>query len=127
MEENWGEPALREYERITFAELDRAARLVANLYASFEEFEKFCAVSMKYFAAASYAEAARRLNRSEKAATFLSELEQPVNAINVAGLADPAQRNWYPCRAEDLLENCWKLGASRDEVREMLRRTGFSK
>ena len=127
MEENWGEPALREYERITFAELDRAARLVANLYASFEEFEKFCAVSMKYFAAASYAEAARRLNRSEKAATFLSELEHPVNAINVAGLADPAQRNWHPCRAEDLLENCWKLGASRDEVREMLRRTGFSK
>ena len=126
MEENWPESALREYERITLMELDRAAGLVAKLYANFEEFEKFCAFSMSYFAAASYAEAARRLNRSEKAPTFLAGVDQPIQTINVAGLADLARQNWYPCRAEDLLENCSKLGASRDEVREMLGRTGFS-
>jgi FADH2 O2-dependent halogenase len=125
MQRDWDPAALAEYERITFAELDRAANLVARLYSHFDDFGKFCSVAMTYFAAASYAEAARRLNRPEKAPSFLSGIDQPINPINVAGLADPARRNWYPCRAEDLLENCWKLGATQREVRDMLQRVGF--
>jgi FADH2 O2-dependent halogenase len=116
---------LEAYERITFAELDRAASLVGRLYAKFDDFEKFCGLSMIYFAAASYAEAARRLNRPAKAASFLAGHNRPLDEINVVGLAEPARRNWYPCRAEDLLENCSKLGVSREQVLAMLQRVGF--
>ena len=125
MEQNWEPKALREYERITFAELDRTAKLVAQLYSHFDEFDKFCEVAMRYFAAASFAEAARRLNRPDKAPSFLCGVDQPIDTINVAGLNDPGRRNWYPCRGKDLIENCGKLGVSADEVRAMFRRVGF--
>jgi FADH2 O2-dependent halogenase len=122
---NWKATDLEDYECMTFAELDRAADLVGRLYASFEDFERFCDVAMTYFATASYAEAARRLKRPEKAPSFLAGYDRPLDEINVAGLADPARRNWYPCRAEDLLENSWKLGVLPDEVFQMVRRAGF--
>lgn len=125
MEQNWEPKALREYERLTFAELDRTANLIARLYSHFDQFDKFCDVAMKYFAAASYAEAARRLNRPDKAPSFLCGIDQPIDAINVAGLDDPARRKWYPCRGEDLIANCWKLGVSPEEVRAMFQRVGF--
>ena len=125
MEQDWSPKALREYERITFEELDRAASLIARLYSHFRDFEKFCEVAMTYFAAASFAEAARRLNRPDEAPSLLCGIDQPIDQINVAGLNDAARRNWYPCRAEDLLENCAKLGVSPEEVRAMLERVGF--
>jgi FADH2 O2-dependent halogenase len=125
IQRNFDASALAEYERLTFAELDRTANLVAQLYSHFDDFEKFSAVAMKYFAAASYAEAARRLNRPDKTSSFLSGIDDPIDAINVAGLDDPARRNWYPCRAADLLDHCGKLGVTRDEVRQMLQRIGF--
>jgi FADH2 O2-dependent halogenase len=125
MQQNWDSKALQEYERVTFAELNRAAALVARLYAHFDDFDRFSEIAMTYFAAASYAEAAKRLKRPDKAPSFLCGMEEPFDTINVAGLNDPARRNWYPCRAEDLLENCSKLGVSAHEVREMLKRTGF--
>ena len=126
MEQNWEPKALREYERLTFAELDRTANLVAQLYSHFDRFDEFCKVAMKYFVAASYAEAARRLKRPDKAPSFLCGLDQPIDALNVAGLHDPSRRNWYPCRGEDLIENCWKIGVSHDEVRAMFKRIGFT-
>ena len=125
MEQNWEPKALREYERLTFTELDRTANLVARLYSHFDDFDEFCAMAMKYFAAASYAEAARRLNRPDKAPSFLCGIDQPIDAINVAGLNDLARRNWYPCRAEDLVANCSKLAVSPEDVRAMLQRVGF--
>jgi FADH2 O2-dependent halogenase len=125
MRDGWEQAALEHYEHTTFTELDRTANLVARLYSNFDDFGKFCSFAMTYFAAASYAEAARRLNRPEKAPSFLSGVDQPLESIDVAGLANPSRRNWYPCRAEDLLENCGKLGVTPREVREMLQRVGF--
>lgn len=125
MQANWDETALKAYEAITFEELDRTAKLVARLYSTFHDFEKFCARSMHYFANMTYTEAARRLNRPEKAPSFLFHDAEAIDTINIAGLADPARRNYYPARAEDLLENCWKLGASTEEARQMLKRVGF--
>lgn len=125
MQGDWDQAALKAYEKITFEEMDRAANLVARLYGSFDNFENFCALSMIYFANASYAEAACRLGRPEKAPSFLFHQDQTIDPINVAGLADPARRNWYPALAGDLLENCWKLGASREEAQAMLQRVGF--
>lgn len=62
---------LAEYAAQTDAELLAAARLVGALYASMDRFPVFVALSMLYFAAVSYAEAAHRLGRPELAAGFL--------------------------------------------------------
>ena len=125
MQQNWDSKVLQDYERLTFAELDRTAKLVARLYSNFDDFDRFSEIAMTYFAAASYAEAAKRLKRPDRAPSFLCGIKEPLDTINVAGLNDRSRKNWYPCRAEDLLENCWKLGISTTEVSEMLKRTGF--
>ncbi len=74
--EHWGTPAfearLREDAATTLAEVDAAAALVAALYAHFGDFEVFAALTHLYFAAASYAEAARRLGRPDRSGSFLS-------------------------------------------------------
>jgi len=75
LEEDWGtarlQPALERCGRETLAEADSAALLVGALYASFDRFPLFAALSTLYFAAASYSEAARRLGRPERAGAFL--------------------------------------------------------
>ena len=62
---HWGMPSLRaalaDHGTRTAAELDNAARLVGALYRSFNDWERFSALSLLYFAAASYAESVRRL------------------------------------------------------------------
>lgn len=58
--------------RMTLFEADTAALLVSALYASFSDFELFSALTLLYFASASYAEAARRLGRPEMSGSFLS-------------------------------------------------------
>ena len=63
--------ALKEYERVTLAELDATELLVAALYASMEDVPLFKRLTLLYFAAASFSEAARRLGRSELAPGFL--------------------------------------------------------
>ncbi len=62
---------LNEYAAQTDAELLATARLIGALYANFGNFPVFSAVSLLYFAAASYAEAARRLGRPQLASSFL--------------------------------------------------------
>jgi FADH2 O2-dependent halogenase len=65
------ETALTAYERATLAELDATERLVAALYATMEDPSLFKRLSLMYFAAASFSEAARRLGRPELAPGFL--------------------------------------------------------
>ncbi len=62
---------LHAYAAKTEAELLATARLIGALYANFGNFPVFAAVSLLYFAAASYAEAARRLRRAHLASSFL--------------------------------------------------------
>jgi FADH2 O2-dependent halogenase len=63
--------ALLEYETVTLAELDATERLVAALYANMTDVALFKRLTLLYFAAASFAEAARRLGRPELAPGFL--------------------------------------------------------
>jgi tetracycline 7-halogenase / FADH2 O2-dependent halogenase len=63
--------ALRAYSRATEDELDATERLVAALYASMADPPLFKRLTLLYFAAASYAETARRLGRPELAPGFL--------------------------------------------------------
>lgn len=75
LHEEWESPRLAgrlaEYGRQTLAELDTTALLIAALYRSMKDFELFAALTLLYFAAASYSEAARRLGRPELASSFL--------------------------------------------------------
>jgi FADH2 O2-dependent halogenase len=63
--------ALHEYERMTLAELDATEQLVAALYSSMDDVPLFKRLTLLYFAAASFSEAARRLGRPQIAPGFL--------------------------------------------------------
>jgi tetracycline 7-halogenase / FADH2 O2-dependent halogenase len=62
---------LERYAAQTEAELLAAARLITALYANMHDFPVFSALSLLYFAAVSYSEAARRLGKSHLAGAFL--------------------------------------------------------
>jgi FADH2 O2-dependent halogenase len=69
LEESWNQPTLparlAEYGAITLEELDWTARFIAACYATLDDFPRFAAFSMFYFAAASFSEMARRLDRPQ--------------------------------------------------------------
>jgi len=65
------EQQLASYAQRTIQELDAAGRLVGALYASMNDFSLFAALSLLYFAASSFSETARRLNRPQLAGGFL--------------------------------------------------------
>jgi len=154
LERSWGTPALAgELARdaaASLAEADTAALLVAALYSRFDEFPAFADLTRLYFAAASYAEAARRLGRPELAGAFLSgdnprfapglreccalalsgadarilehRIREVVAPFDLIGLGDTSRRNWYPVLAEDLLLAREKLGATLEEIESLLAR-----
>src|SRR5204863_5893599 len=72
---DWNGPGFEEgvsdYARLTLEELDVTARLVGALYATMNDFPLFAALSLLYFAAASFSETARRLDRPQLAEGFL--------------------------------------------------------
>jgi FADH2 O2-dependent halogenase len=88
--------ALNEYGRITNAELDVTEQLVAALYASMNDAAIFKRLSLLYFAAASYSEAARRLGHPELAPGFLlhahPEFGSEVFACATLGSCQPTDR-----------------------------------
>jgi FADH2 O2-dependent halogenase len=65
------EANLRGYERVTLDELDATERLIAALYATMTDALLFKRLTLLYFAAASFSEAARRLKRPNLAPGFL--------------------------------------------------------
>jgi tetracycline 7-halogenase / FADH2 O2-dependent halogenase len=75
LEQHWKLPSLQNelsiYATSTHAELDATARLIAALYANMNNFEAFRAISLLYFAAASFSETVRRLDKSHLVQGFL--------------------------------------------------------
>ena len=71
----WNSPKLtallRDYSAVTLRELDITAQLIGALYSHMADFEIFAAVTLLYFAAASFSEAARRLGKRTLARGFL--------------------------------------------------------
>ena len=142
--------ALRDHGARTLFEADTAALLVAALYATFADFTAFAALTTLYFAAASYAEAARRLGRPHLSGSFLSgnhptfgpalrsccrialerdpgrrpellaAIRRAIEPFDVIGLLDESRRNWYPVLAEDLVASRHKLGATEAEIEKVL-------
>ncbi len=137
--------ALAEYERQTFAELDATAALIATLYANMHDFETFSALTLLYFAAASFSESARRLNHPELARSFLlhddprfgpalreccrapsaTRIREAIEPFDVAGLGKRERHPYYPALAEDFLEAAHKLSATRDQAARCLTHAGF--
>ena len=62
---------LRAYAMQTDEELLATARLIAALYANMNNFDVFVALTLLYFAAASFSESARRLNKPVLSPSFL--------------------------------------------------------
>ena len=52
----------------------------------------------------------------------LAKIAATIEPINVAGLADPAKRNWYTVDLDDLFGAAAKLDSTESEIREMLLR-----
>lgn len=139
------------YVEKTNAELCATARLIGALYRSMGDFPQFARVSLLYFAAASFAETARRLDRKEMASSFLlcgdpvfgpasaqlcervmrgekvteADVFRVIGPFDVAGLCRRDRLNWYPVDAADLLGAAAKLGATEAEVSQLLARAGF--
>ena len=61
----------------------------------------------------------------EQSAQFSEEVRRAIDPINVAGLADPRRRNWYPVDLDDLRANAHKFGATREDMEHLLDRCGF--
>jgi len=140
---------LDDYARLTTLELETTARLVKALYATMNRFDAFKELSLLYFAAASFSEAARRLGKTHLAQDFLfcrdpvfapqlrqlcesssrnlkERVRQAIEPIDVAGLTDRSRHPWYPALLSDLFSNAPKLDASEKEISIMLERCGFS-
>jgi FADH2 O2-dependent halogenase len=142
---------LQAYAQETDGDLLAANRLIGALYATMGDFRAFTAVSLLYFAAVSFAETAHRLGKPELAPGFLlhrhpsfgpesrilleraykpdgafaADVQRLIEPFNVGGFGDPARHNRYPVRAEDLLDARHKLGASREEIIDILEKAGF--
>lgn len=75
IEESWQRPSftpgLTDYAHQTEVELDVTAAMVGALYRSMDDPPLFNALTLLYFAAASFVESARRLGRAELAPGFL--------------------------------------------------------
>ena len=75
IEQDWDTPRflgrLNTYAVQTGSELLDTGRLIANLYATMDRFPLFVSLSLLYFAAASFSEAARRLGKPHLARSFL--------------------------------------------------------
>lgn len=76
LEESWGTAEfgarIEEYGAITRQEADWTAHFIAASYAGFANFPLFTALSMFYFAAASYAEMSRRLPKALRLQRYLA-------------------------------------------------------
>jgi FADH2 O2-dependent halogenase len=148
----WLPPAeLEAYAALTRQELEDSTMLVEGSYELFPRFTDFAALSMIYFAAASYAEMARRLDRGYLANRFLlgnrdafrsalhrhcgaaiegrpsafDAIRTDLEPFNIAGLCEPEKRNWYGVDLEDVVRGAAKLECSAEEVREFFARMGW--
>jgi len=140
---------LQGYAEQTDFDLMSASQLIGALYATMDNFSAFIAVSLLYFAAVSFSEAAFRLGKPELAVGFLlpsasvllerahslrgagetqaftEEVLRVIEPFNLGRFGDPALHNQYPVHAQDLLDAGSKLGAGRPEIVAMLERSGF--
>ena len=153
LEETWGTEEvgarLEKYGALTLQEADATADFIGACYAAMPRFPVFAALSQFYFAAASYSEMARRLERPHLVNRFLAsghaefgpalrraarqvrrgaagpdfsaQVAGEIACLNVAGLADPHKHNWYAVDLGDVVSGAEKLGMTPEAMRAVLR------
>jgi tetracycline 7-halogenase / FADH2 O2-dependent halogenase len=94
---------LFQYSMQTTMELVTTERLIAALYATMKDFEVFRALTLLYFAAASFTEAARRLGKPERAGNTFLLGEHPVFGASFRNCIDLALKQPLGERRDDLL------------------------
>ena len=147
--------ALAEHATETDGDLGAAAALIGTLFGCLGRPADLHALLMLYFAAASFSETARRLERPDLAAGLLlrrhptfgpacariiaetaagrlrgdaleSAVRSAVAPVDVGGWCDPARRNWHPVAFAPLFAAAGRLGTSRSGIRAMLVRAGVA-
>ncbi|HSS78814.1 MAG TPA: tryptophan 7-halogenase [Thermoanaerobaculia bacterium] len=145
-----GSEGLQRYGDLLSLEADHIQKLVAGAYIAMGDFDRFAAVSLLYFAAASFAEASQRLLPgpadgwawsgflgstdpvvremldSGLATLPAPDVEEEIRNIiavrNLAGLADPARNRLYPVDLESLIAGAGLLGLTSEEIRREIPR-----
>jgi FADH2 O2-dependent halogenase len=69
---------------------------------------------------------ARGRPRGEARGRLIERIDRAIEPYDVAGLGDRSRRDWYPVRAEDLLDAAPKLDAAPCEITGLLERCGFT-
>jgi FADH2 O2-dependent halogenase len=113
------EKRLMDYSRQTLKELDSTAQLVAALYATMDDFPLFAALSLLYFAAASFTETARRLNKAQLAGDTFLLVDHPEFGGHARTCCDAAldlkRRNGVTdAEKEQIVERIYRTIASVD-------------
>ncbi len=142
---------LADYAEATTSEFETTAKLVGALYARMGHFDQFKDLSLLYFAAASFAETARRLGKPELVPGFLlrdhpefgprlralcdlaaadssqaARVREAIEPLDVAGLTDATRDPWYPAQATDMRRNAAKVGATEADINAMLAKCGLA-
>jgi tetracycline 7-halogenase / FADH2 O2-dependent halogenase len=99
---------LGDYAVQTDAELVATARLIGALYANMANFPVFAALSLLYFAAASYSEAARRLGKNHLASSFLMH-DDPRFGPSCARLLKRARSPQCGRESQELIEEVFRV------------------
>jgi len=110
VDREWGRPDFQEQVdsagELALREADAAALLIAALYASFGDFALFSRLTLLYFAAASYAEAATRLRSATAPRGFLL-LDHPRFAPAMRRICrdvvDAGRRGALPVRRREIM------------------------
>ncbi len=108
LETKWGREdfgqELFNYSMQTTIELVTTERLIAALYATMGDFELFSALTLLYFAAASFTESARRLGKPELAGNTFLLGEHPVFGARLRYCVDVALQKPTDSARADLLQ-----------------------
>jgi tetracycline 7-halogenase / FADH2 O2-dependent halogenase len=111
-ERDWGtsgfNAALERYSQQTDAELLATSRLIGALYANIDNFPLFSALSLLYFAAASYSETARRLGKPHLASSFLL-YDHPQFGPACTRLLEYARSAGPGSQSEELIEEIYRV------------------
>ena len=107
LESKWGAKDFAEqlFQDSMQATLDlvTAERLIAALYATMDDFELFSALTLLYFAAASFTESARRLSKPELVGSTFLLSENPIFEPHLRGCLDVALQKPSGARHDALL------------------------
>jgi FADH2 O2-dependent halogenase len=108
LDRHWGFPSfssqLKSYATKTREELLATSQLIGSLYANMNNFSVFKAISLLYFAAASYSETARRLGKPYLAKTFLLQDDSEFGPA-CRGLLERARRLTSEQESTQLVED----------------------